>query len=59
MGAGATGRIPAEALVALRRRRDALPARHPERLAPPAGTAALYGVSRASRSAASWAATRG
>ncbi len=47
MQAGAAGRIPAEALVSLRRRLDAMPARDPERLALLAGTAALYGVSRA------------
>lgn len=47
MGAGTAGRVPAEALVSLRRRLDAMPARHPERLALLTGTAALYGVSRA------------
>ncbi|MGI4944900.1 MAG: IS481 family transposase [Janthinobacterium lividum] len=39
--------MPAEALVSLRRRLDAMPARHSERMALLTGTAALYGVSRA------------
>jgi len=42
-----SGRIPAEALVSLRRRLDAMPARDPARKALLASTAALYGVSRA------------
>jgi hypothetical protein len=46
MDAGA-GRIPAEALVSLRRRLDAMSARDPARKALLTSTAALYGVSRA------------
>jgi hypothetical protein len=46
MDAG-TGRIPAEALVSLRRRLDAMSARDPARKALLTSTAALYGVSRA------------
>jgi hypothetical protein len=40
-------RLPAEALVALRQRLDALPARHPERKALLENAASLYGLSRA------------
>ena len=40
-------RISAEALVNLRRRLDALPARHPDRRAMLDSAAALYGLSRA------------
>jgi hypothetical protein len=40
-------RIPADALVALRRRLDALPPRHPDRVEALRALAELYGVSRA------------
>jgi hypothetical protein len=40
-------RIPADALVALRRRLDALPLRHPDRVEALRALAELYGVSRA------------
>lgn len=46
MGEGRS-RIPAEALVNLRRRLDTLPARHPDRRAMLDSAAALYGLSRA------------
>jgi hypothetical protein len=47
MGERRARAIPAEALVNLRRRLDALPARHPDRRAMLESAATLYGVSRA------------
>ena len=47
MAEGRSKRLPAEALVALRQRLDALPTRHPERKALLENAASLYGISRA------------
>jgi len=47
MAEGGRKRMPAEALINLRRRLDTLPPRNPERTTLLQNTASLYGVSRA------------